>query len=81
MRSLFRVLLVLLACAGPAAGAQSARPAVLVIGTGGTIGSAGDYWTGNPTRVPIDQLGNWAFEHLACINQSRAEFDARHDPA
>jgi L-asparaginase len=36
--------------------AQSARPSVLVIGTGGTIGSAGGYWTGNPTRVPIEQL-------------------------
>ena len=56
MRFLRRVFLALLACAGPTAGAQSPRPAVLVIGTGGTIGSAGDYWTGNPTRVPIDQL-------------------------
>jgi L-asparaginase len=36
--------------------AQGARPQVEVIGTGGTIGSAGDYWNGNPTRVPIDEL-------------------------
>ncbi|MEP6731731.1 MAG: asparaginase [bacterium] len=41
--------------AGPAL-AQSARPVVLVLGTGGTIGSAGDYWTGNATRVPIADL-------------------------
>ena len=32
---------------------------------------------GQSLRVPIDQLGNWAFEHLACINASRAEFDSR----
>lgn len=36
--------------------AQAARPQVIVIGTGGTIGSAGGYWTGNATRVPIDQI-------------------------
>lgn len=36
--------------------AQTSRPSILVIGTGGTIGSAGGYWTGNPTRVPIEQL-------------------------
>jgi L-asparaginase len=36
--------------------AQTAHPQILVIGTGGTIGSAGGYWTGNPTRVPIEQL-------------------------
>ena len=35
---------------------QAARPRVHVVGTGGTIGSAGDYWTGTPTRVPIAQL-------------------------
>ena len=35
---------------------QSARPPVLVLGTGGTIGSSGDYWTGTPTRVPIADL-------------------------
>jgi L-asparaginase len=36
--------------------AQAPRPTVLVLGTGGTIGSAGDYWTGATTRVPIDEL-------------------------
>ncbi len=36
-------------------GAQT-LPHVHVIGTGGTIGSGGDYWHGNPTRVPIEQL-------------------------
>src|SRR3954464_2498895 len=36
--------------------AQPQRPLVQVIGTGGTIGSAGDYWTGKTTRVPIAQL-------------------------
>ena len=36
--------------------AQAARPAVLVLGTGGTIGSAGDYWGGTSTRVPIADL-------------------------
>ena len=36
--------------------AQSTRPSVLVIGTGGTIGSAGDYWGGAATRVPIAEL-------------------------
>ena len=36
--------------------AQTPRPTVLVLGTGGTIGSAGDYWGGQTTRVPIDQL-------------------------
>jgi L-asparaginase len=36
--------------------AQSPRPTVRVIGTGGTIGSAGDYWTGKPSRVPIAEL-------------------------
>jgi L-asparaginase type II len=29
---------------------------VHVIGTGGTIGSGGDYWHGNSTRIPIEQL-------------------------
>lgn len=48
-------LAAILFCA-PIAAAQSPRPTVLVIGTGGTIGSAGAYWTGRPTRVPIEQL-------------------------
>jgi L-asparaginase type II len=60
MRSLIRrvrapLALLLLVHVGPAA-AQSARPSIVVIGTGGTIGSAGGYWTGNPTRVPIEEL-------------------------
>ncbi len=42
--------------AGSPAAAQTAKPIVLVMGTGGTIGSAGDYWTGNTTRVPIAEL-------------------------
>lgn len=47
---------VLLSFVAPIAmGAQSV-PAVHVIGTGGTIGSAGDYWHGRTTRVPIDSL-------------------------
>ena len=29
---------------------------MLVIGTGGTIGSSGGYWTGDPSRVPVEQL-------------------------
>jgi L-asparaginase len=50
--------LILLAAAlhAAVAGAQTSRPIVQVIGTGGTIGSAGDYWGGHPTRVPIEQL-------------------------
>jgi L-asparaginase type II len=36
--------------------AQTAVRAVHVIGTGGTIGSAGNYWTGDPTRVAIADL-------------------------
>jgi L-asparaginase len=48
--------IALLVGAAPIAVAQSARPTVLVIGTGGTIGSSGAYWTGTPTRVPIEQL-------------------------
>ena len=35
---------------------QVTRPVVLVLGTGGTIGSAGDYWGGATTRVPIADL-------------------------
>src|SRR4051812_29246378 len=56
MTILHRFTFALLVCAAPIAAAQAPRQKVLVIGTGGTIGSAGEYWTGNPTRVPIDQL-------------------------
>jgi L-asparaginase len=48
-------LLCGIVAAGSAA-AQTAKPLVFVVGTGGTIGSAGDYWTGNTTRVPIAEL-------------------------
>lgn len=44
-----------LAQASPAF-SQTTRPLVRVLGTGGTIGSAGDYWGGNTTRVPIEEL-------------------------
>jgi L-asparaginase len=59
MRPLVRTLAVLVPLlASSSALAQSAptRPLVQIIGTGGTIGSAGDYWGGRPTRVPIEQL-------------------------
>lgn len=49
------ILLAVAACGAPAH-AQRVRPQVLVIGTGGTIGSAGGYWTGNAARVPIEQI-------------------------
>jgi L-asparaginase len=55
MTFLRRVTVGLLVCAVPLA-AQAPRRLVLVIGTGGTIGSSGAYWTGTPTRVPIEQL-------------------------
>ena len=51
-----RITIALLLCASHLAVAQAPRKTVLVIGTGGTIGSAGDYWSGTPTRVPIEQL-------------------------
>ena len=50
------VVLAFALLGGRTATAQSARPLVLVVGTGGTIGSAGDYWTGNSTRVAIADL-------------------------
>ena len=55
MTRLRLLAIAVLACAAPLA-AQAPRQTVLVIGTGGTIGSSGDYWTGTPTRVPIEQL-------------------------
>jgi L-asparaginase len=39
-----------------ATGQTAPLPTVHVIGTGGTIGSGGDYWHGKATRIPIDQL-------------------------
>jgi L-asparaginase type II len=56
MTFLHRVTLAALLAAAPIAAAQSPRSTVLVVGTGGTIGSSGAYWTGTPTRVPIEQL-------------------------
>ena len=52
MTRLRLLAIAVLACAAPLA-AQAPRQTVLVIGTGGTIGSSGDYWTGTPTRIPI----------------------------
>jgi len=49
-------LLALSWCVPIHGSAGQSLPAVHVIGTGGTIGSAGDYWGGNATRVPIEQL-------------------------
>jgi L-asparaginase len=51
-----RTASLLVAFASATAAAQGTRPVVVVVGTGGTIGSAGDYWTGNATRVPIADL-------------------------
>lgn len=56
MRTSFVIATCLAVVAAAGSSAQSVRPRVLVIGTGGTIGSAGDYWSGRTTRVPIDQL-------------------------
>ena len=57
MRTLFVgiALSTALIAASPVDG-QGSRPLVRVLGTGGTIGSAGGYWTGNTTRVPIEEL-------------------------
>jgi L-asparaginase type II len=49
-------LLVWSLCVPIHGSAGQSLPAVHVIGTGGTIGSGGDYWRGNATRVPIEQL-------------------------
>ena len=60
MRPLLRGLKLLalsLALFVPATGVSAqSLPRVHVIGTGGTIGSGGDYWHGNATRIPIEQL-------------------------
>jgi len=53
---------------GPRAANAQSLPIVHVIGTGGTIGSAGDYWHGRPTRVPIDSLARIpGIEKLATV--------------
>ena len=56
-----RTSIIAVALAGAVASASSAfaqasLPLVRVLGTGGTIGSAGDYWGGNSTRVAIGEL-------------------------
>lgn len=56
MRLLARVPAIAVLALTARAVAQSPRPAVHVIGTGGTIGSAGDYWSGHPSRVPIAEV-------------------------
>jgi L-asparaginases, type II len=56
MRTKHVLAITSLALAAHSAFAQAARPTVLVLGTGGTIGSAGDYWGGNTTRVAIADL-------------------------
>ena len=58
MRALLRGgwLLALAVCVPLCASPGQSLPTVHVIGTGGTIGSGGDYWGGDPTRVPIEQL-------------------------
>jgi L-asparaginase len=57
MRTHAIVATVCIALAANSAFGQVARPVVLVLGTGGTIGSAGDYWgAGAATRVPIADL-------------------------
>jgi L-asparaginase len=57
MRNSFVIATCLAVVAAAGLSAQSARPKVLVIGTGGTISATGDYWgSGSGTRVPIDQL-------------------------
>jgi L-asparaginase type II len=56
MRSLLQSVTAAVLLAGGGLQAQGNRPVVHVIGTGGTIGSAGDYWGGNATRVPIADL-------------------------
>ncbi|MDB4888719.1 MAG: L-asparaginase 2 [Gemmatimonadetes bacterium] len=51
-----RTALLSVLVATSAAAAQTAKPLVMVVGTGGTIGSAGDYWGGNSTYIPIAEL-------------------------
>ena len=36
---------------------------------------------GQSLRVPVAELGHWAFEHIGVVAQARAEFDARGDDA
>jgi DNA-binding HxlR family transcriptional regulator len=34
---------------------------------------------GQSLRVPVQELGHWAFEHIAVVAKARAAFDARAD--
>lgn len=34
---------------------------------------------GQSLRVPVAELGNWAFEHIAVVAKARAAFDVRSD--
>ncbi|MDB5676768.1 MAG: hypothetical protein JWM65_3750 [Sphingomonas bacterium] len=36
---------------------------------------------GQSLRVPVAELGNWAFEHIGVVAKARAEFDMRGDGA
>ena len=36
---------------------------------------------GQSLRVPVQELGHWAFEHIAVVAKARAAFDARADEA
>lgn len=36
---------------------------------------------GQSLRVPVQELGHWAFEHIAVVAEARAAFDARADEA
>lgn len=56
MRTSFVIATCLAVVGAAGSSAQNVRPRVVVLGTGGTIGSAGDYWGGRITRVPIEQL-------------------------
>jgi L-asparaginase len=56
MQLSFRNAAIAALIALPARAQSVAHPAVEVIGTGGTIGAGGGYWTGRPSRVPIAEL-------------------------
>ena len=34
---------------------------------------------GHSLRVPVKALGDWAFEHIACIDAARQDYDGRSD--
>ncbi len=58
----------LLIIAAPRVAVGQSLPAVHIIGTGGTIGSAGDYWQGRATRISIDSIAHVpGIEKLAAV--------------